>query len=621
MLQAEQKAEQHDPETVLQSDRLPSNSTLLSQTILDKLVGKEHGEAAYYHARSLTALDIVFPAVFIYNLLGLFMIPSSSNFLPDYRMSIRPESGASMTTPRVPEQSQSSRPERGLSLCMPRPTKKAQYRRFFQWKSIKKILVKFFGSRTRVLPQPQSLFLTLPLEIRHMIFMYVFASSMIHERDNNSLSTWDHLLLSCRQVKIEMESMPAQPIISLVNTHWRKRFPNHPLNISAVTKNGVVQDLVVAIPRAVLQPAYRKKIRTYIPDYISPLFRIYADTLTLMIHDDGSPLVNMNSVPVYEHMLRQILSTLWARERTLPLLAKKCRVKILPPPPSRNYFNAKKVVVNWQGSLSGTLREHFSMLLWIHLLWIASKPFRRGIHLRKRRFVLDWVSRTYFTIEAVKMNGLGYEKGRFHRPWALGINIDIPLCIRSHVPVLPAIARNQVFQGLQAATRISSAAKFDETRLGVEDRRVSHRGGVGYASILSISLKSKEPIELWANQRLNERGASHNEETSRATTNITLLNLFYNNSLPPEIPFKFLLLHIGRIFKRPVVSKVVIPHCPQFSSAEDIVIEESIGNFPDLMRVDNENRPLLNRTTDNLYNSSITNRSEHCRGKLKNFSK
>ncbi|KAF2240381.1 hypothetical protein BU26DRAFT_526035 [Trematosphaeria pertusa] len=321
------------------------------------------------------------------------------------------ESMDSKTSPGAPKVPQRFPSACGLSLCRPHPPKEPRRARDSSSRSIGSRLAKVFGLRRRIQLQPQSAFLSLPLEIRHQIYLYAFASSMIHEPEKTPLSTWDHLLLSCRQVKMEMGSAPAQPIISLVVGHWKQTFPNHPLQVSATVKDGVVRELAIGVPRAVLQPAYQHLVASYIPDYISPLFRIYTDTLTLKIHDDGSPLVDTTRVPVPYHMFGQILSIVWARERTLSSWGRKIFKNPLPPPPSRHYYNAKKIVVNWQGSLAGMQSRHISLLLCMYLEWALSKPVRRVIHLRHRRFVLNWVDKSHFCIEGVSWES----KTRFRR--------------------------------------------------------------------------------------------------------------------------------------------------------------------------------------------------------------
>lgn len=302
-------------------------------------------------------------------------------------------------------QTRGPRPAWGLSLCIPRPRKKAKssiVARSPPSRSLKGTLARLFGIKLRARPQPQSGFFSrLPLELRHEIYAYVFASSMIHERTRDLLSSWDHLLLSCRQAKAEMESMPAQPIVAAVQAHWLVKFPNNPLNVRFTVKEGRVDELIIGVPRTVLQYQYRHQIRRYIPDYISPLFRIFADSLTLTIYDDGSPLIDVRRVHVNYHIFSQILSTVWARERKLLLLGKKYFTHPLPLPTSRNYFNSKKVVVDWQGSLTGMEEEHIGLYYWLHVQWLLSKPFRMRLHLGKRRFVMEWIDKKHFTIQSV----------------------------------------------------------------------------------------------------------------------------------------------------------------------------------------------------------------------------
>ncbi|KAF2464442.1 uncharacterized protein BDR25DRAFT_96328 [Lindgomyces ingoldianus] len=262
------------------------------------------------------------------------------------------------------------------------------------------ILIRLFGLNPRPTPQRKSRLLNLPLEIRNEIYMYVFASSLVNEPDEKPLSTWDHLLLCCRQVKKEMESMPSQPIIGLVKAHWEEEFPKHPLQVSATIEDGKVQELVVAIPRAVFQPAYKEQVATYIPDYVSPLFRIFTEKLTLTIHDDGAPLIHSGHVPVYE-LFSQVLSLVWARDPTMTRLGRKIYSNPLPLPPCRNFFNTRRLAIRWEGHMVPWQGTHHRVLFLMGLEWFFSKPWRSRIGLRSRQFTLSWEDRTHYIIEGV----------------------------------------------------------------------------------------------------------------------------------------------------------------------------------------------------------------------------
>jgi hypothetical protein len=244
--------------------------------------------------------------------------------------------------------------------------------------------------------QSQSRLFTLPLEIRFEIYTFVFASSMIHEPTKEPLSTWDRLLLSCRQVKMEMESLPVHPIITMVHAHWKEHFSPHVLRISGSISNGRMIDMKVNLPRGVFQEEFEGKILTYLPTYISPLFRIYTDSLTLGIYNDGSPSIAsvLNKVTLDEFYV-QLQSIIWSREHSNLVRSFIC--PSVTPPPSRNFLNTKKFLFSWTDAIDDNIVISSTTVLGLLKIFeVLMKPIRMRIGLSERKMVGERVSKKYF---------------------------------------------------------------------------------------------------------------------------------------------------------------------------------------------------------------------------------
>ncbi|KAF1977514.1 hypothetical protein BU23DRAFT_298530 [Bimuria novae-zelandiae CBS 107.79] len=254
--------------------------------------------------------------------------------------------------------------------------------------------------------QGQCSFFSLPLELRNEVYMYIFASSLVHEPSKEPLTDWDNLLLTCRQIKYEMERMPATPIIALVATVWTDNFPGTPLRIERIANSNSTygtQFLTVAMPRAMFQASPRDHLLEYISMYISPLFRIFTEKLLITLYDDGSPLVNQ--LPDLVFTLDDIV---WGRYRGLST------ANNVGGAPCRNYFNANEVVVDWTGHanlMGGTAL----ILPWMWgcyaLLYCVLEPVKRSVGLRSFAIKITWVEgskRRKFWIERVTWSSKSY---------------------------------------------------------------------------------------------------------------------------------------------------------------------------------------------------------------------
>jgi hypothetical protein len=268
---------------------------------------------------------------------------------------------------------------------------------------IQKVRAKFLNLFRREqhpgLQSASSLF-SLPLEIRLEIYLYVFASSMIHEPTYKPLSTFDSLQLTCRQAKVEMESLPVVPVISIVQAHWNNYYPLNPLHISATVDNNHVSEMIVGIPRSLFQADHQCEIPFYIPFFISPLFRIFTDTLTLKILDDGSPLIDDTWDIVVVYLYRQIQSIVWSREHR-----RIVRSHIWPPlkpSPSRNFLNTKKLIVTWEGALDGEVEMWPIWRFWYRNCDQAFfYPFRRRIGLSAKKRTGGWSEEGNFHVHTI----------------------------------------------------------------------------------------------------------------------------------------------------------------------------------------------------------------------------
>jgi hypothetical protein len=232
------------------------------------------------------------------------------------------------------------------------------------------MLSKLFQRRQPPRPQLHSGLLKLPLELRYEIYTYVFAYSMIYELGSELLSPWDNLLFSCRQVKQEMESIPASPIIAMVDTLWTEEFPQHPLCVSTIFKDGHISEINVGIPRSLFHGRdYCSQSSISIQAYVFPLFRLFTDTFTLRIHDDGSRLINnAEEKQALCYLYMQIECFVWRRrarrDRRLPkhspdrMHTSGRTFFCEKPPSSRHFLNTTKLVLRWEGSLTDEVRLH-----------------------------------------------------------------------------------------------------------------------------------------------------------------------------------------------------------------------------------------------------------------------
>lgn len=224
---------------------------------------------------------------------------------------------------------------------------------------IRSIVSRLFRPRQRRVGiyQKNSPLFKLPLEIRNEIYMYIFASALVHDRTNEPFSDWDHLLLTCRGIETEMVSLPVEPIISLVQVNWGDHFQSCPLRVTYTVDEKDQSNLRIAIPR-IMWEWYASSLPFWIPRFISPLFRIFTDTVTIQTyeHRTGHPnLYPVSSTMDDTVMFLQLLAIAYAR--IAPILSSmqtiwryrnakqpsKRTSGDLMPPPCRDLFNAKRV--------------------------------------------------------------------------------------------------------------------------------------------------------------------------------------------------------------------------------------------------------------------------------------
>jgi hypothetical protein len=225
--------------------------------------------------------------------------------------------------------------------------------------------------------QLQSPLFSLPLELRNQIYTDVFTSSIISikERTDEPLSDWDNLLLTCHQAKFEMESIPAKPIIDAVQAQWESYVLNAPLRIKTTYDDTTLTELEIGIPRALFQPKLEKASYTYIPIFISPLFRLFSTTLIIKVGDDGTPLVYLRDLLC--DIFQPVFATVWARDRSNRI--KKWILSYIvyqdwPTVSHRNFFNTQKLVLDWSGSVKAEKRFElgvvdYLILCFLHPLW------------------------------------------------------------------------------------------------------------------------------------------------------------------------------------------------------------------------------------------------------------
>jgi hypothetical protein len=203
------------------------------------------------------------------------------------------------------------------------------------------------GRRTEMY-QKKSPFFKLPLELRSEIYMYIFASALIHQPTREPLSDWDRLLLTCRGIKYEMESLPAIPIIALVTANWLDHFPSTPLEVTYTIDDHEQRNLSVAFPSE-MYGKHSNSLSLLIPVYISPLFRIFADVITIRSYEHGIPGPTILPLGVYDAIIfEQLMGMAFARVPFVVSAYKEIRRKernIIPiiPPPCRNYLNTNRV--------------------------------------------------------------------------------------------------------------------------------------------------------------------------------------------------------------------------------------------------------------------------------------
>ena len=250
-----------------------------------------------------------------------------------------------------------------------------------------------FRQRRQPQPQLQSSLFNLPLELRFEIYTYVFAASMVHDPQEH---TWDNLLLSCRQAKLEMESLPAAPIMSMVESLWSQEFPHHPLSTFMTFKNGRVSEMCVGIPRRIFGTEPYCYHIPGIPDYVTlPLFRIYSEAFTLCIYDDGceTDWTGMMLCFILQAS-RQI--GLFVRcpppRRNKELMRQHLYWRITP---LRRYLNTTKLVICWEGSLFNEckVRSDWSTRAF-RLSEAMSSTFNRFLGRPKKTVRYGWTSET-----------------------------------------------------------------------------------------------------------------------------------------------------------------------------------------------------------------------------------
>ncbi|KAF2438918.1 hypothetical protein P171DRAFT_490955 [Karstenula rhodostoma CBS 690.94] len=239
---------------------------------------------------------------------------------------------------------------------------------------IRSTISKIFGRRRGLeVYQKNSPLFKLPLELRNDIYMYIFASALVHDQTFEPLSDWDRLLLTCHGIKNEMVSLPAQPIISLVQLDWEDSFPSCPLRITYTVDEQGKSNLDIAIPR-IMWERHAPSLPNWIPHFISPLFRIVTDIVTIQTYEHRHrhpnlflPDSSLDDVVVF----LQLMAIAYARIAPLPLDLRSiwyeaatepwnqpspalvssswCHTgepsseKQLMPPPCRDFFNAKRV--------------------------------------------------------------------------------------------------------------------------------------------------------------------------------------------------------------------------------------------------------------------------------------
>lgn len=253
---------------------------------------------------------------------------------------------------------------------------------FLSRHSLRGTLGRVFRIQQHPHSQLESRLFKLPLELRQQIYMYLFADSLIYNENRDPLTDWDYLLLSCRRVKNEMESLPVRPIFDALEKLYNRPYCPFKAQLTANYKDGQVDEIIARVPRAVLQPESKYRIWHYVPDYLSPLFRIHTNTLTFEIIDDGTPQVNLRKVPVEMDLYFRMYGVMLGRHRKLRRIVNRTPLLEMSPSCTRNYLNCKKLVVHWgdtfqrpiafsgiDHALEETFRASFS-LVWV---WMRIK--------------------------------------------------------------------------------------------------------------------------------------------------------------------------------------------------------------------------------------------------------